>query len=383
VLSRIDVRLLPDAEERGYPIFLDPDADAEERFADELARRARGAHGTGKIALVTDETVSRLHRARYQRALEERGLEVVTIAVADGEGSKSLATVEAVCEAWAQARLDRGAWVVALGGGVVGDLAGFCASIFLRGLPCVQVPTTLLAQVDSSVGGKTGVNLAAGKNLVGTFWQPKFVYADLTTLRTLPKRDLAAGMAEVIKHGVIADARLLELVEEHGADALATERAESLPILSEYVARSCVVKARVVAADERETRPAGDGGRAQLNFGHTIGHAIEAASLETAEPLRHGEAVALGMIAAARIGARLGVGDAGLEKRLVRLLRQLGLPTDLDRRLDAATLARVGVDKKRVSKTVNFVVVKAIGAPALVPVEPAALAALLLDGKSG
>lgn len=357
-----------------YPIHIDTDAGAEARLAEAVAQVARGP-----IGLVTDETVARLHGERVGAALEARGLTVVRVVVPDGEGSKSLARAEVVAEAFAAAGLTRRSLVVAFGGGVVGDLAGFVASVFLRGVPYVQVPTTLLAQVDSSVGGKTGVNLPSGKNLVGTFYQPLFVYADLSCLRTLAPRDMSSGLAEIVKHGAIADADLFALLESRAEDAAAGDPA----LLAELIERSCAIKARIVAADEHET--AGDaegGGRARLNFGHTIGHALETASAQaprsSGDPLRHGEAVALGMIAAARLAARLGEGDAQLEARLVALLPRLGLPTDLDRRLDEATLARIGVDKKREGGVVRMVFVSALGASRLCPVEPARVAEILL-----
>ncbi len=241
---------------------------------------------------------------------------------------------------------------------MVGDLGGFIASIFLRGIACVQVPTTLLAQVDAAVGGKTAVNLPAGKNLVGTFHQPLLVYADVTALATLPPRELASGLAEVVKHGAIADPDLLAVLEAQAERA----RAGDPELLAALVTRSCQIKAEVVMADERERA---SGKRALLNFGHTIGHALEADSLAGPEPLRHGEAVALGMLAAARVGARLGAGDAGLEARLRALLGRLGLPTDFERRLAPQVLARIAVDKKRAGGEIAFVIVERAGAARL------------------
>jgi 3-dehydroquinate synthase len=260
-----------------------------------------------------------------------------------------------VVAAWISAGLDRRSAVVALGGGVVGDLAGFVASIFMRGIPVVQVPTTLLAQVDASVGGKTGVNTDAGKNLIGTFHQPTFVYADIGTLATLDRRDLASGAAEAIKHALIADRAHFEWLERNAALVAAGEA----QALAEIVARSCAIKAGVVAGDERETRA--DGGRATLNFGHTVGHAIESASFDGAAPLRHGEAVALGMLAALVIGVRLGATPEGMVGRVTTLLQKVGLPTDLVRWLTPSTLSRVRVDKKRAAERVSFVIVTDVG----------------------
>jgi 3-dehydroquinate synthase len=373
-VRKIDVRLLPDARERSYTVHLDDGAGTETRFAALFGERFPNA----VVGLVTDENVDKLHAARYVAALEATGARVHKIVIPPGEEHKTLGTVEKVAGGLAAAQLDREAIIVALGGGVVGDLAGFCAATWLRGVPYVQVPTTLLAQVDSSVGGKTGVDLPAGKNLVGAFHQPAFVYVDMTTLATLPKRDLIAGLAEVIKHGVIAEPVLLSIMEKNRADV----RAGNPSVFAEIVARSIAVKAIIVAADERETDPRSKGGgRARLNFGHTVGHAIEAASLETPDPLRHGEAVALGMLAAARLGARLGMGSPTLEERLLRLFAELGLPTDLKPWLRRPVLERVAVDKKRSQGQLRFVVVERVGLSRLLSVEPARLIDILLDVK--
>ena len=366
--TRIDVAIANDPADRSYPIFVDAEPGAEERFAAELCARIP----EGRIGIVTDDTVAKLHLSRYADALRARGRRVTAAAVPDGEGSKSMARAEELCESFAREGLDRKALVVALGGGVVGDLAGFVASIFLRGVAYVQVPTTLLAQVDSSVGGKTGVNLPAGKNLVGTFWQPRLVWADVGSLQTLSDRDRAAGLAEVIKHGFIADAPLVEFLERNAAAV----RAGDPELLAELVARSCAIKARVVGSDERETT----GARALLNFGHTVGHALESASHAHGDPLRHGEAVGLGMLAAARVQAA--EGGAALEPRIRTLLDAVGLPTDLDRRLSPGTLARVAVDKKRGGDHISFVVVDEPGRAHLVPLTPARIHEILLGGKT-
>jgi 3-dehydroquinate synthase len=382
--TRVDVAITNDPTDRSYPIFVDAEPGAEARFADALC----AGLPEGRIGIVTDDTVGKLHLARYADALRGRNRRVTAVVVPDGEGSKSMARADELCESFAREGLDRKALVVALGGGVVGDLAGFVASIFLRGVAYVQVPTTLLAQVDSSVGGKTGVNLPAGKNLVGTFWQPRLVYADIGTLATLSDRDRASGLAEVIKHAFIADAELLAFLE---ANTAAVRDGEP-EIIAELVARSCAIKARVVGADERETT----GARALLNFGHTVGHAIESAShlgpsgraggaersdQQWPDPLRHGEAVALGMLAAARVHAAES-GTASLEPRLRALLDGVGLPTDVDRRLSAGTLARVAVDKKRGGEHISFVVVDEPGRARLVPLTPARIHEILLGVKT-
>jgi 3-dehydroquinate synthase len=361
----LEVKLPPNMSDRSYPIFVDAAPGSERRFAEELDRRAP----RGRVAIVTDETVARCQLPRFADAVRARGRTLTTAVVPDGEGSKSLARAEELCESFARDGLDRHGVVVALGGGVVGDLAGFVASIFMRGLSYVQVPTTLLAQVDSSVGGKTGVNLASGKNLAGTFWQPLFVWADVTALATLSERDRIAGLAEVVKHAAIADADLLTLLEARAADARAGEPA----LVAELVLRSCALKAKVVGDDERETT----GARALLNFGHTVGHAIEAASQSGPDPLRHGEAVALGMLAAARVGAGLGT-SSGLAARLASLCAALGLPVALDPWLTPTTLARVAVDKKKSADQLAFVVVDTPGSARLVPLSTARLGEMLL-----
>ena len=371
--ARVDVAIAhePAGADRSYPIFVDADAGAEERFADELCARIP----EGRIGIVTDDTVAKLHLARYADALRARNRRVTAAVVPDGEGSKSLRRAEELCESFAREGLDRRALVIALGGGVIGDLAGFAASIYFRGIDYVQVPTTLLAQVDSSVGGKTGVNLPAGKNLVGCFWQPRLVWADVTTLATLSERDRAAGLAEVVKHALIADVALLELLEAKAAAARAGEPA----LLAELVARSCAIKARVVGSDERET----SGARALLNFGHTVGHALEAASHAHHDPLRHGEAVALGMLAAIRVRRAVSsaAGGVDLEPRIAALLAAVGLPTDLDRRLSPEALSRVAVDKKRGGDHISFVVVDEPGRARLTPLTPARIHEILLGGK--
>jgi len=368
-MKRVDVAIASEDADRSYPIFVDEEPGAADRFAAELCTRIP----EGRIGIVTDDTVSKLHLGRFADALRARNRRVTAVVVPDGEGSKSLMRAEELCESFAREGLDRKALIVALGGGVVGDLAGFVASIFLRGVAYVQVPTTLLAQVDSSVGGKTGVNLPAGKNLVGTFWQPRLVYADVTALQTLSDRDRAAGLAEVIKHALIADAGLLALLEQNAA---AAQKGDP-ELIAELVARSCTLKAAVVGTDERETT----GARALLNFGHTVGHALESASHAERNPLRHGEAVGLGMLAAARIAAAE-TGRPSLEPRIRALLDAVGLPTDLDDRLSPGTLSRVAVDKKRGGEHISFVVVDEPGRARLVPLTPARIHEILLGGKA-
>lgn len=292
--------------ERSYPIFIGRGVS--------LASTMGGTRGA-KALVVSDSNVDRFHGESCRRRLMEQGLETIAAVVPAGESSKSLACVELLYEQAAGNRLDRNSVVVALGGGMVGDLAGFVAATYLRGLRFVQVPTSLLAMVDSSVGGKTGVNLNRGKNLVGAFHQPVEVDADLDLLGTLPEREYVSGLAEVVKYGVIWDAAFFALMERRVDDLLRRD-----PVLLEAViARCCEIKAEVVAMDEREIGP-----RAILNFGHTLGHAIE--KVGGYGRWLHGEAVAIGMHFAARVSVKkqgLSDGEAG---RITDLLRRLGLP---------------------------------------------------------
>jgi 3-dehydroquinate synthase len=279
--------------------------------------------------------------------------------VPDGERSKSLAQAGKLYDALLAAGADRGSAIVALGGGVVGDLAGFVAATLLRGVAVVQVPTSLLAMVDSSVGGKTGVNVPRGKNLVGAFHQPRLVWIDAATLRTLPPRQLRAGLAEVVKHAAIRDAGLFAALEAEGEGLLAAAPERFVPLL----ARNCAIKAAVVAADERET-----GLRMLLNFGHTLGHAVEA--LARYRGVLHGEAVAIGMAFAARRSEALGLAEPGTAARLVALLERLGLPTELPAHPRRAYLAALSVDKKKRDARIRFVVLRAIGRAETVPLLP-------------
>jgi len=302
-----------------------------DRLADVVAWPAHAR----KAAVVTVGPVAHLYAGRVQEALRGAGLEAHRLDVPDGEEAKSLSTLASLYHRLAALPLGRDDVVVALGGGVVGDLAGFAAATWNRGVAVVQVPTTLLAQVDAAVGGKTGVNLPEGKNLVGAFHQPIAVVADIQTLATLPVRERRAGLGEVAKYGFIDDPVVLELLEARPGDAVAGDPS----LLTEVVRRGVAVKARIVAADERES-----GQRALLNYGHTVGHAIE--TLSGYGTYRHGEAVALGMVFAARLGERLGVSAAGLAERTVTLLEGLGLPTG-GLRLDPAAVWEVlARDKK-------------------------------------
>ncbi len=315
----------------------------------------------GRALLVSDETVAALYGETVCRGLERRGVRVARVVVPPGESSKALGRLAPLYAAAAAGGLDRQGTVVALGGGVVGDLAGFVAATYLRGVRLVQIPTTLLAMVDSSVGGKTGVNLPEGKNLVGAFHQPAGVLIGLSTLGTLPPREFAAGLAEVVKYGAIRDAALLTRIEREAA-ALSRSGAD-VAVLGDLVARCCRIKAEVVAADEREA-----GERAILNFGHTLGHALEK-TLGYGVWL-HGEAVALGMVYAARLAEHIGRCPTPWSERLAAILNRFGLPTTRARlRADTADAppdwealrSAMGGDKKSRGGTPRFVLCDAPG----------------------
>jgi shikimate kinase/3-dehydroquinate synthase len=313
-----------------------------------------------RVFVITNPPVGRRWAGRVMRSLKDAGLRARRFDVPDGERTKSLAQAGRLYDALLEAGADRGSAIVALGGGVVGDLAGFVAATLLRGIPVVQVPTSLLAMVDSSVGGKTGVNVKRGKNLVGAFHQPRLVWIDAATLATLPPRQLRAGLAEVVKHAAIRDAGLFARLEAE-AESLGevAEPERWVPIL----ARNCAIKAAVVEADEREA-----GVRMLLNFGHTLGHAVEA--LARYRGVLHGEAVAMGMAYAARHSERLGLAEIGTAARLVALLERLGLPTALPSHPRRAYLRALAVDKKKRDSRIHFVALRAIGSAETVPLLP-------------
>ena len=301
--------------------------------------------------IITDTNVEPLYAGALCDALGKGGFAADVLSVPAGEASKSLRQANRLFEKLPSHGLDRQSFVIALGGGVVGDLAGFVAASYLRGLALVQVPTSLLAQVDSSVGGKTGVNLPQGKNLVGAFYQPKLVLADTSTLGTLPERELRSGFAEVIKHGAIRDAKFFEWLEREYKRVLALDP----EAVAHVVRRCCEIKAEVVSADERES-----GLRALLNFGHTIGHAME--TLSDYSGLLHGEAISMGMCC----GARLSVKRAGLSEaeaqRLCGLIAASGLPTRLGKAFKLGELLEAArLDKKARDGKLRFVLLKRLG----------------------
>jgi 3-dehydroquinate synthase len=341
-MRTVDVSLGP----RSYPIFIGT------KLLPSLGRHCAKLGLGRRCAVISDSNVARRYAKTALASLRAAGFEPVLITVPAGEKSKNLQTVLRCCGQLARHRLERNSFIVALGGGVVGDLAGFVAAAYLRGIAFVQVPTTLLAQVDSSVGGKVGVNLPAGKNLVGAFYQPRLVLCDLSALATLPARQLRAGLAEVIKYGIIRDAALFARLEKDLESLLALDPAA----LADIVARCCEIKAGVVGQDERES-----GLRAILNFGHTIGHAIEAVS--GYGKYLHGEAIAIGQVAAARLSVALSGLSAGEAGRIEALLARAGLPVaiPLSARQQTRLLEAMRLDKKVSGGRTRFVLARRIG----------------------
>lgn len=303
-----------------------------------------------RYALISDDRVAGLHSGSLERVLREAGLRVDLFTFPAGESNKTRESWQRLTDEMLAAGLGRDAAVLALGGGVVGDLAGFVAATFMRGLPLVQLPTTLLAMIDSSVGGKTGVDTPAGKNLVGAFLQPAVVVADTAVLATLPELELRAGLVEAVKHGAIADAAYFESISRDLPALLALDP----PAIAALVARSVEIKARVVEQDERE-----GGQRKTLNFGHTIGHAVEALS---GYRLLHGEAIAIGMVVEARVGEAIGLAEAGTAERLRDLLYRMGMPVAPPAEMDPQEIvAATRSDKKSREGKVEYSLIEAIG----------------------
>jgi 3-dehydroquinate synthase len=331
---------------RSYPIFI-----GAKILADLGVHCAQNQLGR-RCVIISDENVAPLYASKAAASLRKAGVEPLLMKVPAGETSKNIKMFQSCCDVLAGHRLERASFIIALGGGVVGDLAGFVAAAYLRGIAFVQVPTTLLSQVDSSVGGKVGVNLAAGKNLVGAFHQPRLVLCDLATLRTLPPREFRSGLAEVIKYGIIYDVTLFARLVRDLPKLL---RRDS-NVLAEVVARCCEIKADIVRQDEMET-----GLRAILNFGHTIGHAIEAIS--GYGKYLHGEAISIGQVAAARLSVRAAGLPVGEAERIERLFARAGLPTaiKLPPRRQTALIEAMRLDKKVSQGEIRFVLARRIG----------------------
>jgi 3-dehydroquinate synthase len=346
-MHRIEVGL----GDRAYPVLVGPGLieRAGELIAPLVPRR--------RTAVVTDETVAGLHGGRFVAALEREGLKAELIVMAPGEQTKSFEGLEALSDRLLALGLDRGDRIIALGGGVIGDLAGFAAAIYKRGIDFIQVPTTLLAQVDSSVGGKTAIDTPRGKNLIGAFHQPRLVLADLDVLATLPDRQMRAGYAEVLKYGLLGDFGFFEWLEAHGEEVLAREP----QALGRAVARSVQMKAEIVGADEKET----SGQRALLNLGHTFGHALES---ETGfgDALLHGEGVGLGCALAFRFSARQGLCAGQDAARAAAAIKACGLPVRMDETPGAPFAAdrlidHMAQDKKAEGGKLTFVLARGIG----------------------
>ena len=352
---------LPAGNDRRYPVLIG--AGALHELPALLLRQWRGR----SVFVVTDENVGRLYGRAVMHDLHRAGLDALLIDIPAGEKSKSIDVYYAVITALLENNIRRGSVVVALGGGVVGDLAGFTAATVLRGVPFVQVPTTLLAQVDSSVGGKVGIDHPLGKNLIGAFHQPSAVLIDPTVLKTLPRAEFRNGMAEVLKIAVALDAKFFSLLERKAHDITPAH----VRLLSKVIATSVGLKAAVVARDERES-----GLRKVLNLGHTLGHAIEAA---TSFQLRHGEAVAIGMILEGKLAVTLGLLDVRDLLRMKRVMDAVGLPARLPARLDMKRLlSALALDKKRSAGAQLFVLPRSMGKSAIdVPVPPLLIRSVL------
>jgi len=320
--------------------------------------------GLGKDALIISHPfIERLHGAQLSAALKKAGYTVKILNVPEGEKSKSAAIALRLLKQISAYDVDKKIFIIALGGGVVGDLAGFVAAIYKRGVPYIQVPTTLLAQIDSSIGGKTAIDLAAGKNLVGAFYQPKLVFADTGVLKTLDKRQIRNGLAEAIKYGIIGDAKLFGFIEANHKKFLKGD----IKVLNFIVRRCARIKAKIVSEDEKETK----GLRTVLNFGHTVGHAVEAAGRY--DQYHHGESVGLGMRVAARISLTLGLLAASQELRINRLISSVGLPEKIKGVRLAKILDLMRHDKKFTAGHNRFVLVQKIGKVKVVNDIPASI----------
>lgn len=336
-----------------YPILIEPG------LLNSIGDMASKAWLGNKAMIVTDSNVAPLYLESCCASLAQAGIEAHTEVVPCGEQSKNLVTLSQLYTAFHAAGLSRTDGVIALGGGMIGDLTGFAAATYLRGLPLMQVPTTLLAQVDAAIGGKTAIDMPFGKNMVGAFYPPRVVVIDSTTLTTLAPLHLAAGMAEVIKYGCILDAELFASIENASIEQQA------------IIQRCAHIKAAIVAQDEQDT-----GQRMLLNFGHTIGHAIEKAT--GFDRYTHGEAVAIGMVAAVRIGEALGITSTKVQERLIRVLNMWELPTELPLP-PAEILSALSADKKQLGGKIHFVLVSAIGRALLYPITIKELAALITE----
>ena len=342
--TKIDPACVVETETASYPVFVDWG------ILDRLGEKMTQAGLSGTANIISDETVFSIYGARVKKTLEKAGFAVNCFAVPPGEASKNITQAVKIYDFLIERRVERNDVVVALGGGMVGDLAGFVAATFLRGLPWLQVPTSLIAMTDASIGGKVAVDHPQGKNLMGAFYQPRLVLADVQTLTTLPQRELTSGWAEVIKHGLILDADLLELLENNVKNLIKLKP----DITSKVIARSAAIKCQVVSEDERET-----GKRTLLNYGHTVAHGLEAAGKY--DRFLHGEAVAIGMMAAARLSHRLGLLSPHAVERQESILQKFGLPTHCSGVPLTDVLAAMELDKKVRGKSIRWVLLEDIG----------------------
>lgn len=319
-------------------------------FKQEIAGYLKKDYPKAKFAIVTDDNVSALYEKEITKTFDDLQLRYDVIKIAPGEKSKSISVFTEITSFLAQKNYNRADVIVALGGGVVGDLAGFVASAYLRGVSFVQIPTTLLAQIDSSVGGKTAINIPEGKNLVGAFYQPSAVYIDMDFLSTLAGEDFADGMAELVKYAVIKDAQMFDALENAGAIT-----ADS-PILQDLIVKCLKIKRDVVTLDEFDK-----GERMKLNYGHTIGHGLERMCAQSGRHITHGQGVARGMVAITAASERLGQTKAGTTKRIIAVLQKQGLPTDIDGFDKDEILKGILVDKKNLADKLNIILVEQIG----------------------
>jgi 3-dehydroquinate synthase len=340
-MEKVRVRL----KERSYDIYIGKD------ILKNIGNIIKPLGLSPRIAILSNPTVYPLYGKAIEDSLKKAGFDVLVVKIPDGEEYKNLLWLEHIYNILLKAKLDRKSALIALGGGVIGDITGFAASTYMRGISYIQVPTTLLAQVDSSVGGKTGVNHRLGKNMIGTFWQPKLVWIDISTLKTLPKREFLAGLAEVIKYGVICDRDLFDLLQEGLKKILKlNERA-----MIHLIKRSCEIKAGIVSKDERES-----GLRSILNYGHTIGHALETST--DYKRYLHGEAVAIGMCLEAELAGRLNFISIDKIHRIKSLIELYGLPTKIPGDIDKQhILSSMELDKKAIAGELKFILPEDIG----------------------
>ena len=321
-------------------------------ITDRMALLIAKNHKAGRYVIITDDCVNKLHGQKFLAGLKDTGLNVAALAFPAGEASKNIDTVLDIAGKLLKLGADRETCLIALGGGVVGDMVGFIASVFMRSIPYLQIPTTLIAQVDSSIGGKTAIDLPSGKNLLGTFYQPAAVFTDLSFLETLPEKEFNNGLAEIIKYGIIEDEKMFQTLE----DNMVAVKQKDAALMLKLVENCCRIKKSIVEIDERE-----HGLRRILNFGHTLGHALEAVSRYK---ITHGEGVALGMIAAARLSEKMSYLEPSETQRIETLIRGAGLPVRIPNSFATDSLiSQLRMDKKKKGDIVHFILLKKIGMP--------------------